>query len=315
MLQWSMTVTARANRARRAILMAAASVLLGLAGAVGISGAEATVTKARSAVGAQSTCAWRDTPISAGRLREVSISSVCLMNDQRVRAGLQPLRVDPRLWAAAEGHARDEAARNFFSHTNPDGCDPSCRAQAAGYPVGAGENLFAGVTTAAQAVDGWMNSPGHRANILSAGYQTLGSGTAMGGPYGTQWVQTFGAAPAPITAATGLEPAFQGAADPDRDGSATQLVAADLKVSGAKITHTWRLKLTATLTRRADGGRVRVRVRGRGRSVTYTARIAGGRARLNRKLPRRVRASRMRVTVSYAGNGSVRADSVKLKFS
>ncbi len=274
-------------------------------------------------VGGEPTCAFRDTPMSAAAVTEVSIASVCLVNYNRVRAGLQPVWIDPRLASAAEGHARDQAARNFFDHVNPDGCNPSCRALAVGYPLGAGENIYAGIATATTAVDGWLRSPGHRSNILNPSYRTIGSGTAVGGESGRQWVHTFGSVSAPITAVSGLEPGFQGAAFPGRESPVTgdrapargSRMRSRLRVRSARITRAWRLQLTATITSRANGGRLRVRVRARGRTVTFRIRIAGGRARLNRKLPARVRARRMLVTIHYAGTSRVHPGGVRLPFS
>lgn len=288
-------------------------------GAASAAGSVVIVTEPLPVLGSQPTCKWRTTAISSRRLAEVSVASVCLLNYQRVRAGLQPVWVDARLQAAAIGHARDEAARNFFEHVNPDGCSPSCRASIAGYPQGAGENIYAGVTTAAEAVDGWMRSPGHRANILAGIYRTIGSGTAIGGPDGRQWVHDFGFVGAPITAVSGLEAQFQGAADPDAGGSTPSTGSAKssarLRVTSARLSGTWRLRLTATVTRRANGGHVRVTVRGRGRSKTYTARISAGRARLSKTLALKVRARRMTITVSYAGSRRVRSAKVTLRFS
>lgn len=283
-------------------------------------GATATIvlTEPLPAIGGRPTCAFRDTPLSARRLVEVSVASICLLNRQRVLAGLQPVWVDARLNAAALGHARDEVARNFFGHVNPDGCDPSCRAVAAGYAGAAAENIYAGVSTATDAVDGWMRSSGHRTNILSSGYRTMGSGTAVGGLHGRQWVHTFGFRPAPLTAVSGLEPQFQGAANPDAAGRPTAggrsaKSPAGLRVRSARITRAWRLRVSAAITRRANGGRVRIRVRGRGATVTYRVRIANGSVRLSRTLPRRVRARRMTVALHYAGSSRVRSATVTLR--
>ena len=293
-------------------------------GRTGASGAPSTivVTEPLPSLSAQPTCRWRDTTISARRLVEVSIASVCLVNYQRVRAGLQPVWVDARLQAAAAAHARDEAARNFFDHGDPDGCSPSCRAQRAGYPQGAGENILAGGRTANETVDGWMRSPGHRSNILGSGYRTMGSGTAIGGPYGTQWVHDFGGLAAPISAVSGLESQYQGSANPDAgssggtgdSASSPTKSSAKLHVSSARLSKSWRLRITSTVTRLANGGRVKFRVSGHGHTQTYTTRITSGRARLNRTLPRSVRARRMTITVSYGGSRRVRSGKVTLHF-
>jgi uncharacterized protein YkwD len=79
--------------------------------------------------------------------------------------------------------------RGFFSHTNPDGLDPFARAAAAGLDARA-ENIAYGQPDPASVMDAWMNSPGHRANILDCSLTRLGVGMAegAGGPW---WTQLF----------------------------------------------------------------------------------------------------------------------------
>ena len=81
--------------------------------------------------------------------------------------------------------------RNFFDHYNPDSASPFDRMKAAGirYTMAA-ENIAAGYPSPESVVEGWMNSPGHRANILS-GNKYLGVGLALGGGYGYYWTQCF----------------------------------------------------------------------------------------------------------------------------
>ncbi len=81
---------------------------------------------------------------------------------------LPPFTASPALGAAARNHSIDMARNNFMSHTGSDGASPWDRIQAAGYDfTTAAENIGAGYPTAGDMVNGWMNSPGHRANILS----------------------------------------------------------------------------------------------------------------------------------------------------
>jgi len=163
---------------------------------------------------AASTCAFRDTPVGAPGVtsEQLLIASLCLVNAERLARGIPALHVDRRLTRAAQRHANDMAHRGFFAHVNPEGCDPSCRAMAAGYPIGAGENLYRGPTTAAAAVRGWMASPGHYVNVVDPHYWTVG----IGGNFAddTYWAHSFGAKPPKPSAVTGLEPRFQGPADP-----------------------------------------------------------------------------------------------------
>ncbi|WP_405861008.1 CAP domain-containing protein [Streptomyces sp. NBC_00090] len=117
---------------------------------------------------------------------------VALVNAERAKAGCGPLSVNSTLTKAAQGHSDDMAARDFFDHTNPDGDGPGERVTAAGYPWSTyGENIAMGQSTPEQVMDSWMNSPGHRANILNCSFKEIGIGIhSEGGPY---WTQVFGA--------------------------------------------------------------------------------------------------------------------------
>jgi uncharacterized protein YkwD len=125
----------------------------------------------------------------AGPLAEV----VTHTNAERARHGLRPLTVDARLARAAQAHSVDMVRRAFFAHENPDGKQVWDRAVAAGYPYRkVAENIAAGQRTAREVVLGWMNSPGHRANILDGQLTQIGVGCAEGGTYGVYWTQVFG---------------------------------------------------------------------------------------------------------------------------
>ncbi|MFD8013761.1 CAP domain-containing protein [Streptomyces sp. NPDC058955] len=117
---------------------------------------------------------------------------ISLVNAERAKAGCGPLTANATLTSAAQGHSDDMAARDFFDHTNPDGDGPGERVTAAGYPwTTYGENIAKGQTTPEQVMDAWMNSPGHRANILNCDFKEIGVGIHTdGGPY---WTQVFGA--------------------------------------------------------------------------------------------------------------------------
>lgn len=114
-----------------------------------------------------------------------------LVNDERAEAGCGALERDSRLDAAARLHAEDMAANDYFSHTSQDGSGPTERAAAQGYEDGVGENIAAGYPDVEAVMEGWMNSEGHRANILNCDYSLLGVGVADrdGTLY---WVQDFG---------------------------------------------------------------------------------------------------------------------------
>ncbi|MFI9566735.1 sigma-70 family RNA polymerase sigma factor [Streptomyces rishiriensis] len=122
-----------------------------------------------------------------------SAQVIALVNQERATAGCGPLTEDPLLRKAAQGHSDDMAARGFFDHTNPDGADPGKRITAAGYRWSTyGENIAMGQQTAQSVMTSWMNSPGHRANILNCDFKNIGVGI-HDGPGGPWWTQNFGA--------------------------------------------------------------------------------------------------------------------------
>ncbi|MER5260261.1 sigma-70 family RNA polymerase sigma factor [Streptomyces sp. NPDC002855] len=116
-----------------------------------------------------------------------------LANAERAKSGCGPLTLNSKLGDAAQGHSDDMAERDFFDHTNPDGEDPGDRVTDAGYKWSTyGENIAAGQRTPAAVMDSWMNSSGHRANILNCSFKEIGIGyrQGSGGPW---WTQNFGA--------------------------------------------------------------------------------------------------------------------------
>ncbi|MEV6314889.1 CAP domain-containing protein [Streptomyces sp. NPDC051776] len=130
----------------------------------------------------------------SGVLRSAARQVVRLINAKRTQAGCQPLRVSRRLSQAAGGHADTMAKSGILSHTAPDGSRPSTRAVRAGYDgwSAIGENIARGQASPAEVTQDWMNSPGHRANILNCSYEEVGVGVREGGPNGRYWAQSFG---------------------------------------------------------------------------------------------------------------------------
>lgn len=116
-----------------------------------------------------------------------------LVNAERAKNGLNALQLDSALSKVAEAHSKDMATRNFFSHTNPDGLSPFDRIKNAGISYRtAGENIAAGQKTPEQVVEGWMNSEGHRKNILNASFTKMGLGYVKANSgYSTYWTQLF----------------------------------------------------------------------------------------------------------------------------
>ena len=114
-----------------------------------------------------------------------------LVNQIREENGLEPFVYNETLAGTARAHSQDMIDRNFFSHTNPDGEDPFDRMRDNGLSFSmAAENIAAGQRTPEEVVNSWMNSEGHRANILG-GCEELGVGLALGGSYGYYWTQCF----------------------------------------------------------------------------------------------------------------------------
>ncbi|MEW2305853.1 CAP domain-containing protein [Streptomyces sp. NPDC006655] len=133
-------------------------------------------------------------PLTEAELSRTRAEVVDLTNRERARAGLRPLAEDPQLASAAQAYSTDMATRCFYSHTSPEGTQPWDRAAAAGSRRRTiGENIACGQRSAAEVVDGWMNSPGHRANILKPEFTHMGTGFAGGGRAATYWTQLFGA--------------------------------------------------------------------------------------------------------------------------
>ncbi|MFH8388749.1 CAP domain-containing protein [Streptomyces sp. NPDC018036] len=132
-------------------------------------------------------------PFSPAGLERTAREVVALTNTERAAAGLPPLGTDPTLTIAAQAHSADMVARDFYAHVSPEGSQPWDRAAAAGCTRRAiGENIACGQRSPAEVVRGWMDSPGHRANILKPDFTHIGIGLAGGGRAGTYWTQLFG---------------------------------------------------------------------------------------------------------------------------
>jgi uncharacterized protein YkwD len=104
------------------------------------------------------------------------------------------LSVSRKLDQAAADHARDMVRRKFFEHRGSDGSQPRDRVARAGYQSRlTGENIALGPESAEEVVAGWLDSPGHCANIMDARFQDIGVGLATGKKRGQiYWVQNFG---------------------------------------------------------------------------------------------------------------------------
>ncbi len=119
-----------------------------------------------------------------------------LTNEARIAEGLSPLLWSDELANVARAHSKDMHDRDYFNHTNPEGLSPFDRMNNAGITFShAAENIIAGYNTAEDIVKGWLDSPGHRANILNPELEYLGVGIFQGtngyGIYGTQCFATL----------------------------------------------------------------------------------------------------------------------------
>lgn len=115
---------------------------------------------------------------------------------KREQHGLPALRVSSAMTDAARYHARNMATQGFFDHIDRDGNGPAERvALFTNRRWVVGENISAGYGSGREACRGWMNSSGHRANILDPRYDAFGVGFASGGSLGKYYVQVFGERP------------------------------------------------------------------------------------------------------------------------
>ncbi|MEU6227431.1 CAP domain-containing protein [Streptomyces sp. NPDC047042] len=130
-------------------------------------------------------------PITVSAQAAAEAEVLKLVNEERAKVGCSAVSANSALQDLAEAFSADMAARDFFDHTDPDGLSPWDRADKAGITDLGGENIARGQADAAAVMEAWMNSPGHKANILNCDFKTLGVGVhfGSGGPW---WTQDFG---------------------------------------------------------------------------------------------------------------------------
>ena len=131
-----------------------------------------------------------DAPEESGGVQEAAAAVASLVNAARQDAGLSELELDADLCAAAQARAQEIA--QSFSHTRPDGS--SCFTILEEFGISyraAGENIAMGQHTPEEVMDGWMNSSGHRANILNGTFTSIGVGYYVDGAGAAHWVQIF----------------------------------------------------------------------------------------------------------------------------
>jgi uncharacterized protein YkwD len=144
-------------------------------------------------------CPGADAVPGPENLPAIGQATLCLVNEQRTARGLQALRVNARLGNASIGYSQRMVAQAFFAHEAPDGTNLVKRLTSAGYLNGGddwvvGENIGWGqgpLATPRSMVTAWMNSGGHRRNILARDYSEIGLGLALGTPANSTWGATY----------------------------------------------------------------------------------------------------------------------------
>lgn len=132
-------------------------------------------------------------PKKPSLLSETEQEVLELANAERKKAGLPPLRPSVLLMKAARKHTEEMARRGTLNH-ELNGQGPAQRVSALGYAWSqVGENIAHGQRTPAEAMNSWMNSSGHRANLLSSGYSEIGIGVAPGADGRLYWTTVFAA--------------------------------------------------------------------------------------------------------------------------
>jgi uncharacterized protein YkwD len=160
----------------------------------------------KGGVGAGDSCNNRDITPSDSNIGDLNDAILCLVNGERADNGLPALTHVSQLDQSSSGMCQRMVSEHFFSHETPDGKTVVDRVEPTGYIPKSGdwvvgENLAWGsgaLSTPQAIVNGWMNSPGHRANILAPDYKDIGMAACMGSPSpdhqgGTVYVNNFGA--------------------------------------------------------------------------------------------------------------------------
>lgn len=123
--------------------------------------------------------------------KKAELEMLVLINKERTKAGIQSISMDEKLTQVARSHSKDMFERGYFSHNTPEGVTPSSRIEKENIKYNfAGENIALAPSTVL-AMQGLMNSPAHRRNILSPNFNKIGIGVIDGGGYGKMYTQEF----------------------------------------------------------------------------------------------------------------------------
>ncbi|OIJ65944.1 CAP domain-containing protein [Streptomyces mangrovisoli] len=152
-----------------------------------------TTTKPKATASASTKTPPKQTaaPVTVSEEAAAEAAVLKLVNEERAKVGCSALSANSSLTELAENFSKQMADEDFFDHTDPSGATPWDRAAKLGITNLGGENIARGQADAAAVMDAWMNSEGHRANILNCDFKTLGVGVhfGSGGPW---WTQDFG---------------------------------------------------------------------------------------------------------------------------
>lgn len=153
------------------------------------SSSRSSVSSSRSSSRTSSSSSSVNSSVS-NQLSAIRAEIITLVNQERAKAGRSALKEESHLTTAAQKHAEDMKNQGYFSHTSKDGRSSTDRIRDAGYPLNGswatGENIAQGQRSAADVMEDWMNSSGHKANILSSNFKEIGVGF-----YQNTWVQDF----------------------------------------------------------------------------------------------------------------------------
>lgn len=129
---------------------------------------------------------------SINDIKTIENEVIRLVNIERSKRGLQTLRANWELCRVARYKSQDMINKNYFSHTSPTYGSPFKMMETFGIRFSAaGENIAMGQRSAQEVMNSWMNSPGHRSNILSATYSEIGVGLAKSSSGRLYWTQMF----------------------------------------------------------------------------------------------------------------------------
>lgn len=146
----------------------------------------------KPAATARPTAAPTQRPASTGTASAIEKQVLDLVNAERAKYGLSALTWADDLASIARAHSQDMIRRSFFDHTNPDGKSPFDRLKSAGIRYRyAAENIAYGQKTPEAVMNAWMNSAGHRKNILNANLKEIGVGAAASSGGTIYWTQLF----------------------------------------------------------------------------------------------------------------------------